>query len=155
MNSGRNAARSASILRSAGHAPGRGSIVQKLRSSRRCSSSPERCCENPPWRPFAVVGAVLSFQNLQQDVEYIRMRLFDFVEQHDGIRVTPHLLRKLAAFLVADVTPVARRSIARHCAFHVLAHVDADHQLFVVEEKFSERASEFGFADARRSQKDK
>ena len=69
--------------------------------------------------------------------------------------MTPHLLSKLAALLVADVARGRADQPRDTVLFHVLAHVDADHQLFVVEEKFSERASEFGFADARPSQKDK
>ena len=37
----------------------------------------------------------------------------------------------------------------------ILRHVEADHRLFVVEEKLGQRAAKFGFADAGRTEKDK
>src|SRR5207247_196969 len=54
------------------------------------------------------VGEAPVLQNLQEHVENIRMRLFDFVKQDDRVLVTPHLFRELSAFLVSD--------IARRCA---------------------------------------
>src|SRR5262249_35059519 len=56
-----------------------------------------------------------------------------------------NLLGKLAAFFIADITRW-RADEARHTVLlHILGHVDADHQLFVVEQKLSESSSQFGF----------
>src|SRR5206468_8101209 len=42
-------------------------------------------------------------QNLQQDVEHVRVRFLDFVKKDDGIQMTSHLLGELAAFFIANV----------------------------------------------------
>ena len=39
------------------------------------------------------VGQVAVFEHLQQDVEDVRVRLLDLVEQHDRVRVALHLSR--------------------------------------------------------------
>ena len=49
----------------------------------------------------------------KQHVEHIRMRLFDLVEQHHGIRPPPNLLGELPAFLIAQHIPEARQSAAK------------------------------------------
>ena len=43
-------------------------------------------------------------QHLQKNVEHVGMRLLDFIEKHDGIRVTAHLLRKLSAVVKAHIS---------------------------------------------------
>ena len=61
----------------------------------------------------------------------------------------------MTAFLVADI---ARRGAdqPRHgMFFHELRHIEADHRLFVVEQKFGERAAKFGFTDAGWTEKNK
>ena len=50
----------------------------------------------------SVIFAV--FQDLQQQMHHVRMRLFDFVEQDHRIRPPPHRFGKLAALFVADIT---------------------------------------------------
>jgi hypothetical protein len=100
-----------------------------------------------PIRDAAVV------EHLQQHVEYVWMRFFDFIEEHDRVWPAPHGFGKLAAFLVADVTRW-RTDQARHRVFlHVFAHVDADHGVLVIEQKFRERAGQFRFANASGSEK--
>src|ERR1044071_5747804 len=47
----------------------------------------------------------LSFlENLQQHVHDVRMRLCDFVEEHHGIWLAPHLVGELSAFFVIYLT---------------------------------------------------
>jgi hypothetical protein len=44
-------------------------------------------------RPVTAAQRSVSFsflENLQQHVPHVRMRLFDFVEQHHGIGIAPH-----------------------------------------------------------------
>ena len=50
------------------------------------------------------VGQLAVFKNLQQDVEDIRMRLLDFVEQDDRVRRALDAFGQLAALLVAHVS---------------------------------------------------
>ena len=42
--------------------------------------------------PSLGIGDMAIIQHLQQDVEYIRMRLFNLVKQDDRIRMPSHLL---------------------------------------------------------------
>ena len=55
------------------------------------------------------VGEAAIVHDLQQDVEDIGMRLFDFVEEHDGVGTAADLFGELAAFFIADVAREARR----------------------------------------------
>ena len=41
-------------------------------------------------------------QNLQQDIHDVRMCFFDFVKQHDTVRMAAHLLGQLPGLVVAD-----------------------------------------------------
>ena len=63
-------------------------------------------------RAALAVGQAAVVQNLQQRVEDVRVRLFDFVEQHHRIRPAAHLLGELAAFFVARRIREASRSCA-------------------------------------------
>ena len=38
--------------------------------------------------------------------------------------------------------------------FHIFRHINPHHRVFIVEEKLGEGASQFGFADTRRAEKD-
>ena len=49
------------------------------------------------------VGQDTVVQHLKEDVEHIRMRFLDFVEQDHRIRPAADFFRELAAFFIADV----------------------------------------------------
>ena len=55
------------------------------------------------------VGEAPVVQDLQQHVEYVRMRLLDLIEQDDAVRPAPHRLGQVTALLVADIARAARR----------------------------------------------
>src|SRR5207248_389944 len=62
---------------------------------------------------------------------------------------------KLSAFFVADVTR-RRADQSRHgVSLHVFAHVDADHRVLVIEQKFRERARELSLTDPGWPQKNR
>src|SRR5258708_7630540 len=76
------------------------------------------------------------------------MSLFNFVKQNDRIGMTPYLLGELSTLFVSYVAR-RRADEPRHgMLLHVFAHVDADHQSFVVEEKLRQRPRQFCFAYA-------
>ena len=84
-------------------------------------------------------------EHLQQHVEHVLVRFLDFIEEHHRIRLAPDRFAQLPAFFVADVTR-RRTDQARDGVFlHVFAHVDPDHGLLVIEQKFRERARQFRF----------
>ena len=97
--------------------------------------------------PLAV-GQSSIVQQLQQHVEDVMVRLFDLIEQDDAIRPSPHGFGELAALLMTDV-PGRRADQPRHrVLFHVLGHINPDHRLFVVKEKFRQGSGKLRLADA-------
>ena len=66
--------------------------------------------------PLAV-GHAAIVEHLQQNIENIRMRLFDFVEQDHRVRLASHRLRSTRRLRRSRRSPAARRSCARPNAF--------------------------------------
>jgi regulator of replication initiation timing len=56
-----------------------------------------------------VVRQMSLVEHLQQDVEHVRMRLLDLVEQDHRVRLAPDRLRQRPGILVARRSPAARR----------------------------------------------
>ena len=105
-------------------------------------------------RPPLAVGQAAVVQHLQQDVEHVRMRLLDLVEQDDTVRPATDRLRQVAALLVADI---ARRRTDQAChrmLFHELRHVDADHGLVGIEQEFGQRLGQLGLAHPGRTEEE-
>jgi len=96
------------------------------------------------------IGDAAVVEHLEQDVEDIRVRLLDLVEEDDGVGLAAHGLGELAALVVADVARRRADQTGHAVLLHVLRHVDADHRGFGIEERFGERLGELGFADAGR-----
>ena len=100
-------------------------------------------------RAALAVGDAAVVQHLQQDVEHVRVGLFDLIKQHDAVRMAAHGLGQLAALLIADISR-RRTDQARDAEFlHVLGHVDTDHVLLIVKQSLGQRFGKFGLADAR------
>ena len=73
-----------------------------------------------------VVGERAVIHHLQQDVEDIRMRLLDFVEQQHRVRMLGDRLGQQAALIEADISG-RRADQTRHgVTLHVFGHVEAD-----------------------------
>ena len=72
-----------------------------------------------------VVGERAVVHHLQQQVEHVRMRLLDLIEQQHAMRMLGDGLGEQAALVEADVAR-RRADQARHgVALHVLGHVEA------------------------------
>ena len=94
------------------------------------------------------VGEHAAVHDLQQDVEDVRMRLLDLVEQQHAVRRLDDLLGQQAALVEADVAR-GRADQARHrMRFHVFGHVEA-HQLDA--ELHRQLLGDLGLADAGRA----
>ena len=102
--------------------------------------------------PALRVGQATVVEDLEQDVEDIRVGLLDLVEQDDLVWPTADGLGQLAALLVADIAGRRPDQPRDGELLHVLAHVDADHRLLVVEQEAGEGAGELGLADAGRAE---
>src|SRR5581483_736157 len=92
--------------------------------------------------------------DLQQDVEHVRMRLFDFVEKDDRVRPPADLFGQLAAFLVADISRGRADQARYRVLLHVLGHIDAHHRVLIVEKEFGQSTRQLGFPDSGGAEKD-
>jgi len=93
-------------------------------------------------------------EDLEQDVEDVLVRLFDLVEQEHGVGPAPYRLGQLAGLLVADVAGRSADEARDGVPLLELAHVEADHQVLVAEERLCKRPCELGLADARRAEEE-
>src|ERR1019366_5097485 len=98
------------------------------------------------------VGQLAVFKDLQQDVEHIRVRLLDFVEQDHRVGGTLHALGELAALFVAHVSRRRTDELRDRVLLHELGHVEADEGFFSAEHKLRQSARDFDLADARGAQ---
>ena len=105
-------------------------------------------------RVLEVHGAALSVgqapvvEQLEQDVQHVRMRFLDFIEEDDGVRTAAYGLRQLTGLLVAHIAGRRAEHARDRVLLLVLGHVDPDHRLLVVEEKLGQRPGELRLADA-------
>src|SRR5579875_265132 len=100
------------------------------------------------------VGDAANVEQLQEQVEDLRVRLLDFIKEDDAVRAAAHSLGKLTGLIVADV---ARRGADQpRClvAFHEFGHVELDEYVFVSKESLRQRPRQFGFAYACGADKD-
>ena len=81
------------------------------------------------------------------------MGLLYLIEKHDRIRTSAHLLGKLAALLVADVSRRGSDESADCKLLHEFTHVHTNEGVGGVEEVFSQFLCEVGLADTGRTEK--
>src|SRR4051812_775423 len=105
-------------------------------------------------RPPLRVRQAPVLQDLQEDVEDVRVRLLDLVEQEHAVRLAAHGLGELAALVVAGVARRRADQARDGVLLHVLRHVDAHHRVLVAEEELRERPRQLRLAHARRAEED-
>ena len=99
--------------------------------------------------PAEAVGQATFVEHLQQQIEDVRMGLFDLVKQDDGVGFAAHLLGQLAALFVTDVARRRADEAGDGELFEVLAHVDTDQRVVGVEKELGEFLGQMRLADAR------
>ena len=99
-------------------------------------------------------STVRPFESVRRPSSRIWRCLFDFVEEDDGVGFTSDGFGELSAFFVPNVSWRRTDESADAVFFHVLAHVESDDGLFIIEEEVGEGASEFGFSDAGGAEED-
>ena len=103
-------------------------------------------------RAALAVGEPAVVEHLEQDVEHVRVRLLDLVEQQDRVRGPAHRLGELARLVVADVAGRRADQPADGVPLLELAHVDADHPVLAAEQRLGQRPGQLGLADAGRAE---
>jgi hypothetical protein len=100
------------------------------------------------------VGQPAVVEDLEQDVEDVRMRFLDLVEEEHRVRPPPDLLGQLACLVVADVSRRSADETRDGVPLLELAHVEANHQVLGAEQDLCERTRELRLADARRPEEE-
>ena len=104
------------------------------------------------YSPALVVSKSAVIKKLQQDVEYIRMSLFDLVEEDDAVRLAAYRLCELAAFVISNVPRRRSYQPGYGVLLHVLGHVDPDDVLLCVEERFRQSLAQLSLTYTGRSE---
>src|ERR1051325_968391 len=79
------------------------------------------------------IGQATIVQQLQENVENLGMRLFNFIEQHYAIGSAANCLSQLTTFLITNVARRRTDQSTDRMLFLILAHVNPDHGVFIVE----------------------
>ena len=93
------------------------------------------------------IGEAPVFQQLQKQIEHIRVSLFDFIKKNHGVRPASHRLRQLPSFIEAHIARRRTDQFADGMPLHEFRHVEADHGLLTAEEIGGESFGQLGFAD--------
>ena len=102
-------------------------------------------------RPTVAVGQPAILQDLQQDVEHVRVGLLNFVEENHPVGTAAHRLGQLAALVVAHVARGSAHQPGHGVLLHVLRHVQPDHIRLVVEQELRQGLGQLRLAHARRA----
>ena len=76
------------------------------------------------------------------------MGLFDLIEQHHGVGLTAHLLRQLAALIMAHIAGRGTDEAGYCMPLHVFGHIDPDHSVLVTEHGLCQRLAQLRLAHA-------
>src|ERR1700678_2654946 len=98
------------------------------------------------------VGELSIFEDLQQDIKDIRMRLLDFVEQNDRIGSALDPFGQLSTFFVAYIARRRADQFRNGMLLHELGHVETDQSFVAAKHEVRQGARDFSFADAGRSE---
>ncbi|MNE25724.1 hypothetical protein D3C80_1190610 [compost metagenome] len=93
-------------------------------------------------------GAVVH--DLQQQVEDIRVRLLDLVQQHHRMGMLEHRIGQQAALLEAHIAGRCPNQAGNGMALHVFGHIKAQH---LDPERLAELLGDFGLAHPGRAGK--
>ena len=82
------------------------------------------------------------------------MGLFHLIEEHHAVGLAAHGLGELTAFLIADVSWRRTDEAGHRELLHVFAHVEADHVVLSIEQRFGKGLAQFGLAHAGGAEED-
>src|SRR5660398_154504 len=93
-------------------------------------------------------------QNLQQDIEQVRVGLLNLVSEEHGVGAAADGFCQVAPLLVAHIAGRGTDEPGHRVLLHELAHVDAHHGLLVVEHELGQGSGEFRLSHSRGPQED-
>src|SRR5262245_14149593 len=72
------------------------------------------------------VSEMSVFKYLKKDVVDVRMRLLDFIQQNDRVRIPLHTFRKLSTLFVSNIARRGADQLGNRVLFHELGHIETD-----------------------------
>ena len=100
------------------------------------------------------VGQAAVVEQLEQDVEHVRVRLLDLVQEDDRVRPPADRLGELATLLVAHVARRRADQPGHGVALLVFRHVETGQGLLVVEEELGQRPCQLRLPHPRGPEED-
>jgi hypothetical protein len=100
--------------------------------------------------PFAIVAEALV-ENLIEQIHYLGVGFFAFVEEDDGVGALPDRFGEEAAFAVAHVTRRRPDQSGDGVLLGELRHVDGGGEVFVPVQEVSQRQRRLCLSDAARA----
>src|SRR4051794_31163818 len=83
------------------------------------------------------------------------VRFFDFIKEDDTVRSSPNSLAQLPALLITDIPGRSANQPRDGVLLHIFAHVDANHRVLIIEQKFRQRPRKFSFTNPGGPEKNK
>ena len=93
-------------------------------------------------------------QDLEHDVEDIRVRLLNFVKENDAVGLAAHLFGQLAGLVVAYIARRRADDTADGEFLHKLRHIQTDERFGGIEHILCQALDQLGFSHAGGAYKD-
>ena len=97
------------------------------------------------------IGNTAIIQYLQKYIEYIRMCLLNLIEKYNAVRFPTNGFCQLSALLVSNISRRSSDQSGYRVFLHVLAHVDTNHILLIIEKSLCKGFGKLCFTNTGRS----
>ena len=87
-------------------------------------------------------------QHLKQNVQHIRVRLFDFVKQHHAVGTAANLLRQLSGLIIAHIAGRRTDELGDGVLLHIFRHVQPNQAVHIVKQVACQLLDQFRLAHA-------
>src|SRR5262245_19639645 len=94
-------------------------------------------------------------EDLKQYVEDIVVSLLDLIKEDHRVGTSSYRFGQLPALLITDIAGWSSDQTGDRVLLLVFGHIDPDHCVFVIEQKFCQRPGQFGLSDTGRAEEDK
>ena len=93
------------------------------------------------------VGYTAVVKHLEQNIEYIRMSLFNLIEQHNRVGLAAYRLGQLTALIVSDISGRRSDKTGDGVFLHIFGHIDTNHVVFVIKQTIGKSLCKLRLAD--------
>ena len=105
-------------------------------------------------RTALIIRQSTVIQYLQQDIEYIRMSLFDFIKQDDRIRFPSDSFRQLTTFIISNVSRRRTDQTSGTELLLIFTHINTRHHILIVEQIIRQGLCQLRLTNSGCSQED-